>query len=268
MEWWNAVVQWVSSDEGQRILTGAVLPFVAIVVAGLVAALIGRSAVRRVVAHLEREQKAAAVAGMIRAARKAAVYSSLGAEERTYADHLAQEAEVRLRLLPAPGAASAATWAEHELGDIKRNSVSFSFQAEQSLAQFRDRLLEWQAKPGRAKKLFRYDLDRWSQEEADTARRAQDDAADEAASTAALRSPIRPAAPASRPMSPSVAPLVAAARATERPVHDDARYAAPSHEDRRTDLAQRDDDVDDARHDSPVSAATVRRRTTHQPHDN
>jgi hypothetical protein len=253
MDWWNSIVQWVSSDEGQRLLTGAILPFVAIVVAGLVAALIGRAAVRRVVTHLEREQKAAAVAGMIRAARKAAVYSSLGAEERTYADHLAQESEVRLRLLPAAGAGSAATWAEHEIADIKRNSVSFSFQAEQSLAQFRDRLLEWQARPSKAKKLFKYDLDRWSQEEAESARRAEDGAAPTPAP--AYEQPLRPAAAASRPVSPSVAPLVAAARPSDRPSGDDQRYAAP----------ERDDDVDEARHDSPISAATVRRRTTHDP---
>lgn len=263
MEWWNAIVQWMSSDEGQRVLTEAVVPFVAIVVAGVVAALIGRSAVRRVVAHLEREQKAAAVAGMIRAARKAAVYSSLGAEERTYADHLAQEAEVRLRLLPAAGAATAASWAEHELGDIKRNSVSFSFQAEQSLAQFRDRLLEWQAKPARAKKLFKYDLDRWNQEEADSARRVREDAADEAVPTAGLPQPLRPATAASRPVSPSVAPLVAAARPSDRPSGDEARYGEP----RRPAAAEHDDDVDDARHESPISASTVRRRTTHEPHE-
>ena len=254
MDWWNSIVQWVSSDEGQRLLTGAILPFVAIVVAGLVAALIGRAAVRRVVTHLEREQKAAAVAGMIRAARKASVYSSLGAEERTYADHLAQESEVRLRLLPAAGAGSAATWAEHEIADIKRNSVSFSFQAEQSLAQFRDRLLEWQARPGKAKKLFKYDLDRWSQEDAETARRAQEESA-APAPTVGYEQPLRPATATSRPVSPSVAPLVAAARPSDHTASDASRSLPP----------EGDDDVDDARHESPISAATVRRRTTQDP---
>ena len=142
-------MDWVSSDEGWRIVSGAVVPFVAIVVAGVVAALIGRAALRRVVRLHDDEARSAAVAGIVSAARKASVWSSLGAEERTYADHLAHESSVRLRLLPIAGPGLAANWAEHELADIKRDSVSFSFQAEQSLADFRDRLIDWQHRPSR-----------------------------------------------------------------------------------------------------------------------
>ncbi|WP_156463320.1 hypothetical protein [Frigoribacterium sp. Leaf172] len=167
MQWWNSLVEWISSDDGWRIMSGAIIPFVAIIVAGVIAALIGRSAIKQSIARQNDVAKAAAVSGIVTAARKAAIWNSLGTEEREYSDHLAHESEVRLRLLPVSGARSAASWAEHELAEIKRHSATFSFQAEQSLADFRDRMVEWQAKPKRAKKLFRYDLERWRYEDVD-----------------------------------------------------------------------------------------------------
>jgi hypothetical protein len=161
MDWWNDLTDWISSDNGWRVISGAIIPFVAIVVAGIVAALIGRGATKRVVAMQEREARNAAVAGVVSAARKAATWGSLGHDERAYADHLAEDSDIRLRLLPVTGAPLAANWTQHEIADIKKNSSTFSFQAEQSLAEFRDRLLEWQARPSRARKLFKSDLERW-----------------------------------------------------------------------------------------------------------
>jgi hypothetical protein len=182
MDWWNDFIDWTSSDTGWRVISGALIPFVAIVVAGVVAALIGRGATKRVVALQEREAKNAAVAGIITAARKAATWGVLGHDERNYADHLAEDADIRLRLLPIAGAPLAANWAQHEIADIKKNSSTFSFQAEQSLAEFRDRLLEWQARPGRARKLFKNDLERWKFEspdpDAELIKRQQDWSAD------------------------------------------------------------------------------------------
>jgi hypothetical protein len=189
MQWWNGFVEWLSSDNGWRVVTDAVIPFVAIVVAGIVAALIGRASTRRVVSLHEDEAKAAAVAALVSAARKGAVYSSLGVEERAYADHLGHEADVHLRLLPATGSTLAADWAAHELAEIKRNSASFSFQSEQTLGELRDRLVEWQNRPGRAKKLFRDDLARWKYEEADV---DHDTAAKQKAWEAEQRSAPRP----------------------------------------------------------------------------
>lgn len=184
MNWWNDLMDWTASDAGWRVLSGAIIPFVAIVVAGVVAALIGRGATKRVVALQEREAKNAAVAAIISAARKAATWGSLGHDERAYADHLAEDADVRLRLLPVSGSPMAANWAQHEIADIKKNSSTFSFQAEQSLAEFRDRLLEWQARPNRARKLFKSDLERWKFEspdpDAELVKRQQDWNADQA----------------------------------------------------------------------------------------
>lgn len=165
MNWWNSFVQWLSSSEESRIVSDAILPFLAIVVAGVLAALIARSMGKRLLDLHEREAKAAAVTSLITVARKASVWNTLGSDERAHTDHLADEANVRLRLLPDAGTDLAAAWVEHEFVAIKNYSATFSFQAEQSFADVRERLVEWQAKPARARKLFRADLDRWKAED-------------------------------------------------------------------------------------------------------
>ncbi|HEY8913733.1 hypothetical protein [Lacisediminihabitans sp.] len=162
MQWWNDFLGWLSSDDGARIISSAVIPFLAILIAGIVAAAIGRGSAKRVIALSDREVKASAVTALISAARKAAVWNTLPAPEQQHIDHLIGDADIRLRLLPVPGTALAADWASHEIISMKRNAVSFSFQAEQSLLVFRDRLIEWQARPSRAKRLFKNDLDSWA----------------------------------------------------------------------------------------------------------
>jgi hypothetical protein len=94
------------------------------------------------------------------------VWSSLPAIEKDHVDTQASEAEVRVRLLPLSGAALAADWAVHQLREMKVNSANFSFQAEQTLEEYRDRLIEWQQQPKRAKRLFKDDLERWRFEQA------------------------------------------------------------------------------------------------------
>jgi len=162
MQWWNDFLSWLSSDDGWRIISGAVIPFLAILIAGIVAASIGRGSAKRVIALSDREFKASAVTALISAARKAAVWNTLPPPEQQHIDHLIGDADIRLRLLPVPGTALAADWASHEIIGMKRNAVSFSFQAEQSLLVFRDRLIEWQGRPSRAKRLFKNDLDSWA----------------------------------------------------------------------------------------------------------
>lgn len=219
MQWWNDFVDWTSSDPGARLISGAIIPFVAIVVAGIVAALIGRGATKRVVTLQEREAKNAAVAGIVSAARKSATWGSLTHDERAYADHLAEDADIRLRLLPIPGAPLAANWAQHEIADIKKNSSTFSFQAEQSLAEFRDRMLEWQGKPSRARKLFKYDLERWKFEspdpDAELIKRQQAWNADQADTKRPQDAPPTPSTTSLRPA--PVTPAASAPAATTRP---------------------------------------------------
>ncbi|ARC56410.1 Immunoglobulin A1 protease [Frondihabitans sp. 762G35] len=203
MTWWNSFVSWLTSDTGSRIVTEAILPFVAIVVAGVVAALIARSTGRRVLDLHEREAKSAAVAGIITSARTATEWATLGAEGRSFSQRLGEEASVRLRLLPLSGAGLAASWADHEIEAIKANSATFTFQAEQTFADLRDRLVEWQAKPSRARKLFRVDLERWkAEDDAAAARSGSSTPVAEAPST------VEPVGVAAAPIAP--APVVSA----------------------------------------------------------
>ncbi len=164
MQWGNDLLTWLATDDGQRVLFSSVVPAVAIVVAGIIAALIGRAASKRVIAQYQRDALTAAVQGLVLAGRKAAGWNAIGTIERVQVDHLIAEAETRIRLLPVPGAALAANWSAHQLEDMKRNSAGFSFQAQQLLAEYRDRLIAWNEKPRRAKKLFGADLERWKYE--------------------------------------------------------------------------------------------------------
>lgn len=161
MAWWNDFVSWLNSPDGSRVVLDTILPFVAIVVAGIIAAVIGSSASRRVIERADRELKGAAVAALISVGRRAALWSSLGGDEKQHVDAVQSDADIRIRLLPVAGASLAADWAAHQLGDMKKNSASFSFQTDQTFLEYRDRLLEWQLKPGRAKKLFAFDLAQW-----------------------------------------------------------------------------------------------------------
>jgi len=161
LEWWNDIVRWFSSEEGNAVVTGAILPFIAILAAGLLAGLITRGSMKRFVAHQDRQAKAAAVAALIAAGRKAATWSVLTANEKEYVEHMVAETEVRVRLLPVAGASLAAEWAAHHIASMKKNSAAYSFQAEQDALTLRDGLIEWQAKPNRARKLFAQDLAAW-----------------------------------------------------------------------------------------------------------
>lgn len=165
MQWWNDISDWFNSNDGQGVLLNVILPFLAIIVAGVIAAMIGRGSTKRLLALNDRENRMAAVAAMIGAARRGSVWNTLSAPEQNHADHVASEADVRLRLLAMPGSALAADWAAHEIAAMKKHSVSFSFQAEQSLIDFRERMVAWQAKPSRAKKLFKNDLELWAYED-------------------------------------------------------------------------------------------------------
>jgi len=164
LEWWNDLVDWLNSDQGWTFITSALVPFLAIIVGGIIVGMIARSSLRRLISQQDRQAKAAAVAALISSGRRAATWSTLSASEKEHVDHQATEAEVRVRLLPLKGANVAADWAAHKLATMKKNSVNYSFQAEQDLAEFQDGLISWQERPGRAKKLFAQDLASWKYE--------------------------------------------------------------------------------------------------------
>lgn len=166
LEWWNDIVQWFTSTQGRAITTSAILPFIAILAAGLFAGLITRGAIKRLIVHQDREAKISAVAALLASGRKAAVWNSLSSQEQSHVEHQTSEAEVRIRLLPVAGSTLAADWAAHHIASMKKNSVAYSFQAEQTLSELQDGLVEWQFKPSRAKKLFAQDLAAWKYEAA------------------------------------------------------------------------------------------------------
>jgi hypothetical protein len=218
MQWWNDLLDALASERGTQLLSGVVVPFVAIVVAGVLAALIARGAVQRVLARHDREVKAAAIGMLVDAARQASVWDGLSAPERVLADRAAGEADIRIRLLPVKGAATAATWAAHEITEFKRGSGSFGFQFDTQLAEFRDRIVEWQHHPGRARKIFQGDISRWQFEDEQPA-----------AATAPGRSESRPAEPTA--ITPVPAPWRSGTddqSATERRVESpDEQYSPP-----------------------------------------
>jgi hypothetical protein len=225
MQWWNEFLTWLNSTEGQRVVTTAILPFLAILVAGVLAALIARSFSKRVLAFQDREMKASAITALIGAGRKATSWGSLGGEEKQRVENQLNEADIRVRLLPMNGSSAAADWAAHELAAMKKNSSNYSFQAEQTFVDYRNRLLEWQNKPKRARKLFAFDLEQWrTDEEAAakaTAEKQQQRAAKSTPDTSAttpLSSITAPAlAPAAAaPVTPAAEPVVVPASITPR----------------------------------------------------
>ncbi|MFW8745539.1 hypothetical protein, partial [Mesorhizobium japonicum] len=161
MTWWNDLLDWIRSADGKLVIVDAIIPFVAIVVAGIIGAAIGRGATRRLVRQRAHETRASAVTALIQAGQDAAKWHSQSAAAKEHAAHLASEADVRVRLLPISGAGLAADWATHQLTEMRTNSVSYSYAADQTFAEYRDRLVLWLHRPGRAKKLFESDLRRW-----------------------------------------------------------------------------------------------------------
>lgn len=164
--WWNDIVRWFNSTTGQGVFTNAILPVLAILVAAIIATLVARGSIKRLLSQQESEQKASAIATLIASGRRAATWSTLSAAEKDHVDHQVSEAEVRVRLLPAAGSGLAADWAAHQLATMKTNSVNYSFQAGQDLSDLEDGLIAWHAKPSRARKLFAQDLAAWKYEAA------------------------------------------------------------------------------------------------------
>ncbi|MET0725960.1 MAG: hypothetical protein ABWY36_06385 [Leifsonia sp.] len=157
----NDFFTWLFSTEAQPTLFTAGVLFVAIVLAGLLAAWAARASVRSLIEQRDREVKGAAIAALIDSATEASVWNSLTPQEQVLADRAVGEADIRVRMLPIRGAAVAADWAAHQLHEMKRASATFGYELEPAVVEFRDRLVDWQRRPSRARKLFQTDLERW-----------------------------------------------------------------------------------------------------------
>ncbi len=161
MQLWNDFIAWITSSDAQTAVFTAAVLFVAVLAAGLLAAWISAGAIKRVVAQRDREAKTAAIAALVDAATEASVWNSLTPQEQVLADRVVGQADIQVRLLPIRGSDVAANWAAHQLHELKRASATFGYQLDPAVVEFRDRLLEWQRHPGRTRKQFQNDLDRW-----------------------------------------------------------------------------------------------------------
>ena len=70
-------MSWITSTAARPAVLTAIVLFVAVVAAGLLAAWIASAAIRRVVAQRDREAKTAAIAALVDAATEASVWNSL-----------------------------------------------------------------------------------------------------------------------------------------------------------------------------------------------
>jgi hypothetical protein len=219
MQWWNDFLDWFGSTEGTRVITTMVLPFVAIIVAGVIATIIARGSVSRLLARQERGNRASAVEALIAVGEKASQWSGLSNQTREHFEQQSSVASIRVRLLPATGAAMASAWAEYQLAEIKRNSANFSVQADQGFAEYRDRLIEWHHRPGRARKIFQNDLERFridaASDDTDLIERQRRWKAEQATQQAPVTPPVAPPVAKAAPAAP--APAAAAPKATPAP---------------------------------------------------
>lgn len=161
MKQWDAFFSWVSSSAAQPTVFAAIVLFVAVVVSGLLASWIARGTVRTLLERTDRQQKASAISALVDAATEASVWNSLTPAEQVLSDRAVGQADILVRLLPIRGAGIAANWASHQLAELKRSSATFGYQLDPAVAEFRERMIEWQNKPRRAKRIFQGDLERW-----------------------------------------------------------------------------------------------------------
>ena len=213
MQWWNDISDWFGSSEGTRVVTTMVLPFVAIIVAAVIATIIARGSITRLLARQERGNRASAVEALIAVGEKASQWSGLSNQTREHFEQQSSVASIRVRLLPAPGAAMASAWAEYQLAEIKRNSANFSVQADQGFAEYRDRLIEWHHRPQRARKIFQNDLERFridaASDDIDLIERQRRWKAEQSTLLAPVSTPAAPSpatAPAAAPTAAATAP--------------------------------------------------------------
>ncbi len=161
MQWFTDFSDWFFSADAQPVVFAAAVIAVAMLVSGLLAAWIARGSTNRVIAQRNSEIKITAIAALVDASTEASIWNSLSPQEQVLSDRAVGQADIQVRMLPIRGSGIAADWAAHQLHELKRASATFGYQLEPAVAEFRDRLIEWQAKPSRARKAFAGDLARW-----------------------------------------------------------------------------------------------------------
>jgi len=156
---WQSYLDWATSPAGLQILTTAVLPFVAILVAGLIAAILARDGMIRLARREDREQQSAIIAGCLATSRRALGWPTLAMREQDQLDEQLAESTSRLRMLPAKGANAAAEWVQLKTALVKTGSLTGSSSAEAELRDLEDWLIHWHRRPRKALRHFNADLE-------------------------------------------------------------------------------------------------------------
>lgn len=154
---WTDLVAWFQSAAGMRLLDGAIVPFIAIVVAGLVAGLVVRGAVRGLLLRAQRDTATTAVIAVAEAARRAATADRRSPADRLEDDEFTAQAALRLRLLPLPGADLAADWSTAAIDQLRTAGARDGGAVRSGAAELdviRDRLVRWLRAPRQARRLF------------------------------------------------------------------------------------------------------------------
>jgi hypothetical protein len=238
MHWLTDFIAWYTSPAARPVIFTAAILAASVIVSGLIAASIAKSSIKGLLSRTDRAQKASAIAALVDAATEASVWNSLTPAEQVLSDRAVGQTDIMVRLLPIKGAGIAANWASHQLSELKRHSATFGYQLDPAIAEFRDRMIEWQNKPRRARKIFQDDLERWRYETNDTERTllAQQDAwvaqqhHDQFAPAPAAGAPAAPAASAPfRLTNTDTAPSAISqpAHATQAPVMHSVPAAPP-----------------------------------------
>lgn len=155
------VLSWFGGPTGQKVIFGAIIPFLSIVVAAIIGGLVARGAIKRLIARQDRVARSNAIAALVNVARRASRYDALPESEQLAIDRAHGDADIALRLLPVRDADLAADWSQHQIEALKRQSGAFDFRADAELVDFRERLLDWEDSPRRARKIFSGDIARW-----------------------------------------------------------------------------------------------------------
>ena len=163
MTWFSDFATWITSSEAQPWIFGAIVVFAAMLISALVAARLARGTAHKLIAQRDFELRAGAISTLVDAAHDATHWSQLSAHEHAAVNRAVAKAETVVRMLPIRGSDVAANWAAYQLAEIKRAAETASPQQLQPMVtDFRDRLLEWQKSPSRARRGFSNDLARWS----------------------------------------------------------------------------------------------------------
>ncbi|PPG53691.1 hypothetical protein C5C24_01390 [Rathayibacter sp. AY2B3] len=209
MQWWNEFMSWIRTSDGHQAVFTAAVVLLAVVVGAIVIGSVFRASIARLIRQQDHERKNAVIATLVDAAVDASAWNVLSSPERVLSDRASAQAETHLRLLPVKGSGVAANWAAHELAELKHTSSTGGYQTQASVGEFRDRLVQWRDKPGRARKAFLADLERWRFSETGRDRSAESAPSSDRVASAGESAPER-TAPAAAPPT-AVAPVVVGA---------------------------------------------------------